>query len=109
MKKISLLAAGMLLAIAAYAQQSDKVSVRDMGVAPGPAPQARYLVGTATNVTPGDLKTVILEFNLFDAQNAQVGNASAVTQNLAAGGAWKFQALTVQPFDHAKLARITAY
>ena len=109
MKKISLFAIGLLFSTLAYAQQSDKVSVREMGIAPGPTPQAKFLVGTATNVTTSDLKTVILEFNLFDAQNAQVGNASAITQNLAAGGAWKFQALTVQPFDHAKLTRITAY
>ena len=103
-----MLAAGLVLAITAYAQQPEKVSVTDLQVIPGPAVQAQLLTGTATNVTNHVLQTVILEFNLYDAQDAQVGNTSAVSQNLSAGGTWKFRALTVQPFSYAKLAKIIA-
>ncbi|MAF04737.1 MULTISPECIES: FxLYD domain-containing protein [Herbaspirillum] len=108
MKKLLAVVAGLLFAVSAYAQQSDKISVRDMHVAPGPAPQAQYLTGVATNQTTSELRTVILEFNLYDSQNAQVGNTSAVTQNLAGNGVWKFQALTVQPFSYAKLVKVIA-
>jgi len=108
MKRLITLAAGLFITCSALAQESGNVQVTNLRIIPGPTEQAGYVEGIATNTTNKVLNMVIVEFNLYDTQNNQVGNTLAVAQNLAPGGTWKFQAPTARPFDHASLTKVTA-
>ncbi len=60
--------------------------------------------GTATNNCGRALKIVTLEFNLYDASGAVVGNATDVVQNLAASDTWHFRASALGTQNVAKYA-----
>lgn len=48
-----------------------------------------------------------VEYNLYDADGAQVGTALANTNNLKAGGTWKFEAVgTASPDEVASYERV---
>lgn len=56
------------------------------------------ITGTLTNNTDQDKSYIQVEYNLYDADGAQVGTALANTNNLKAGGTWKFEAVsTTEP------------
>ena len=56
------------------------------------------ITGTLTNNTDSDKSYIQVSYNLYDADGAQVGTALANTNNLKAGGTWKFEATgTVSP------------
>ncbi len=60
--------------------------------------------GTATNNCGRALKIVTLEFNLYDASGAVIGNATDVVQNLAASDTWHFRAGALGTENVAKYA-----
>ncbi|WP_234346332.1 FxLYD domain-containing protein [Collinsella provencensis] len=61
-----------------------------------------YITGTLTNNTDRDLDYIQVEYVLYDADGAQIGTALANTNNLKAGGAWKFEAAAFE--DGAEIA-----
>lgn len=64
------------------------------------------ITGTLTNNTDKDYGYIQVEYNLYDADGAQIGTAFANTNNLKAGGVWKFEALClVEPDKIAKFER----
>ena len=50
------------------------------------------ITGTFTNLTDKKLSYVQLSYTIFDADGAQIGTAYANTNNLDAGGTWKYEA-----------------
>lgn len=63
---------------------------------------ALYIKGTLTNNTDNEVSYIQVEYNLYDADGAQVGTALANTSNLKAGGTWKFEAVgTASPDEVA--------
>lgn len=63
---------------------------------------AVYIDGTLTNNTDDEVSYIQVEYNLYDADGAQVGTALANTNNLQPGGVWKFEALgTASPDEVA--------
>ncbi|OUN85628.1 FxLYD domain-containing protein [[Collinsella] massiliensis] len=55
-------------------------------------PYAVFIDGTLTNNTEDEVSYIQVEYNLYDADGAQVGTALANTNNLQPGGVWKFEA-----------------
>jgi len=51
-----------------------------------------YISGTVQNNSRSAYESVQIEYNLFDASGAQVGNSFDLTENLAPGATWKFRA-----------------
>lgn len=59
---------------------------------------AYKITGTLTNNTDQKKSYIQVEYTLYDADGNQVGTALANTNNLKAGGTWKFEATgTVSP------------
>lgn len=68
---------------------------------------AVYINGTLTNNTENEVSYIQVEYNLYDADGAQVGTALANTNNLKAGGTWKFEAVgTASPDEAASYERV---
>ena len=68
---------------------------------------AVYINGTLTNNTENEVSYIQVEYNLYDADGAQVGTALANTNNLKAGGTWKFEAVgTASPDEVASYERV---
>ena len=75
-------------------------------------PYALYITGTLTNNTDGQVSYIQVEYNLYDADGAQVGTALANTNNLQSGGVWKFEAVgTASPDEVAsyELMNVTGF
>ncbi|MBM6675632.1 DUF3426 domain-containing protein [Olsenella uli] len=73
---------------------------------------AVYINGTLTNNTENEASYIQVEYNLYDADGAQVGTALANTNNLKAGGTWKFEAVgTASPDEVAsyELVDVTGF
>lgn len=51
------------------------------------------ITGTLTNNTDRKKEYIQIEYTLYDADGNQVGTALANTNNLKAGGTWKFEAV----------------
>ena len=59
---------------------------------------AYKITGTLTNNTDQKKSYIQVEYTLYDADGNQIGTALANTNNLKAGGTWKFEATgTVSP------------
>lgn len=60
--------------------------------------------GTIKNNTDHDMEYVEINIILYDKDDAQIGTALANTNNLKAGGSWKFEAVGIDPncaeYDH---------
>lgn len=54
------------------------------------------ITGILTNNSGRDADYVQVTYNLFDADNNQIGTAMANTSNLKAGGTWKFKASSLK-------------
>jgi hypothetical protein len=68
----------------------------------------RVVVGTAVNQSDQNLPFASVQFKVYDAQNAVLGNALANQQNLGPHETWNFKAYsTAQNFDHATLSSVT--
>ena len=68
--------------------------------------------GTFTNNSDHDVSYVQLTYRLLDAEGAQLGTALANTNNLAAGGTWKFEATGFEPLANVasyELADVTGF
>jgi len=65
--------------------------------------------GTAQNISGKLLKTVFIEFNLYDEQGSLVGNSIATVSNLGAGVNWKFNASSPIPFSKVTVSAIRTY
>lgn len=68
--------------------------------------------GALTNNSGRDLSYVQVEYVLYDADGAQIGNAFANTTNLKSGGVWKFEASVLEDADSVarfELADVSAY
>lgn len=75
-------------------------------------PYAAYITGTLTNNKDTDVSYVQVEYVLYDADGAQIGTALANTNNLKAGGSWKYEAyVTADAASIAsfELAEITGF
>ena len=75
-------------------------------------PYALYITGTLTNNTDKQVSYIQVEYNLYDADGAQVGTALANTNNLQAGGVWKYEAVgTASPDEVAsyELMNVTGF
>ena len=59
-------------------------------------PYSATITGTLTNNTGSEKSFVSVEYVIYDADGAQIGNAYANTTNLKAGGTWKFEAGTLK-------------
>lgn len=73
---------------------------------------AVYIDGTLTNNTDDEVSYIQVEYNLYDADGAQVGTALANTNNLQPGGVWKFEAIgTASPDEVAsyELMNVTGF
>ena len=70
-------------------------------------PYAVKITGTLVNNTDEDKSYLQIEYNLYDADGAQIGTAFANINNLKAGGTWKFEAMgTEKPEDVANWERV---
>ena len=68
--------------------------------------------GTFTNNSDAEVSYVQVSYRLLDAEGAQIGTAYANTNNLPAGGTWKFEALGVEPLSSVasyELADVTGF
>lgn len=75
-------------------------------------PYGVKITGTLTNNTDQDKSYIQVSYNLYDADGAQVGTALANTNNLKAGGTWKYEAIgTVEPAQVAswELVEVTGF
>lgn len=75
-------------------------------------PFGLYITGTLTNNTDSDKSYIQVNYNLYDAEGAQIGTALANTNNLKAGSSWKFEAFgTAAPDEVAsfELADVTGF
>lgn len=54
------------------------------------------ITGILTNNSGRDANSVMVTYNLFDADNNQIGTAMATASNLKAGGTWKFKASSLK-------------
>lgn len=65
------------------------------------------ITGTLVNNTDEDKSYLQIEYNLYDADGAQIGTALANINNLKAGGTWKFEASSMEkPEDVANWKRV---
>ena len=68
--------------------------------------------GTFTNNSDAEVSYVQVSFRLLDAEGAQIGTAYANTNNLPAGGTWKFEAMGFEPLSSVasyELADVTGF
>lgn len=73
---------------------------------------AAVITGTLTNNTDEEKNYIQVEYVIYDAEGAQIGTALANTNNLKAGGTWKYEAYsTVSPseVDSWELADVTGF
>ncbi len=54
--------------------------------------------GIVTNVSDNDISGCIINFDIFDKDDAKVGEAIASTNSLKAGMKWRYQAVFTTPF-----------
>lgn len=54
------------------------------------------ITGILTNNSGRDANSIMVTYNLFDADNNQIGTAMATASNLKAGGTWKFKASSLK-------------
>lgn len=70
-------------------------------------PYGVKITGTLVNNTDEDKSYLQIEYNLYDADGAQIGTAYANIDNLKAGGTWKFEAASMEtPEDVANWERM---
>lgn len=67
------------------------------------------IAGTAVNHSATLVKTVFVNFNLYDRNDTLVGNAGTYVKNLEAGKTWSFSASAPKPFNKAKVAEVIVY
>lgn len=68
--------------------------------------------GTFTNNSDAEVSYVQVSYRLLDAEGAQIGTAYANTNNLSAGGTWKFEAMGFEPLSSVasyELADVTGF
>ena len=68
--------------------------------------------GTFTNNSDTEVSYVQVSYRLLDAEGAQIGTAYANTNNLPAGGTWKFEAMGFEPLSSVasyELADVTGF
>lgn len=73
---------------------------------------AAVITGTLTNNTDEEKNYIQVEYVIYDAEGAQIGTALANTNNLKAGGTWKYEAYSmVSPseVDSWELADVTGF
>ena len=70
-------------------------------------PYGVKITGTLVNNTDEDKSYLQIEYNLYDADGAQIGTALANINNLKAGGTWKFEAASMEkPEDVVSWERV---
>ena len=70
-------------------------------------PYGVKITGTLVNNTDEDKSYLQIEYNLYDADGAQIDTALASINNLKAGGTWKFEAASREkPEDVANWERV---
>lgn len=75
-------------------------------------PYSTKITGKLTNNSGRDVGYIQVEYVIYDAEGNQVGTGWANTNNLKAGGTWKYEAITmVAPEDFAsyELAGVTGF
>ena len=56
----------------------------------------RYITGVLENKTDQDQGYIQVQFNLYDSDGVQLGSTMDNTNNLAAGGKWRFEAIVTE-------------
>ena len=102
-------AACMALSTAVIANEQSGVEVGNLQAIAGPGAGVSYITGTATNIKGQPLSHVFVHFNLYDANNALVGNSIANANNLAPNDTWKFKAGVTVPYNHFVLVKVETY
>ena len=70
-------------------------------------PYGVKITGILVNNTDEDKSYLQIEYNLYDADGAQIGTALANINNLKAGGTWKFEAASMEkPEDVVNWERV---
>ncbi len=70
------------------------------------------ICGTFTNTSGKEFSSISVSYNLYDADGNQIDTASAYTSNLADGGTWKFEAISLKSLDEIAsytLADVTGF
>lgn len=70
------------------------------------------ITGTFANNSDEEISYVQVSYRLLDADGAQIGTALANTNNLPAGGSWKFEAVGLEGVDDVasfELAEVTGF
>lgn len=70
------------------------------------------ICGTFTNTSGKEFSSISVSYNLYDADGNQIDTASAYTSNLADGGTWKFEAISLKSLEEIasyKLADVTGF
>lgn len=109
MKRIFALATCVVFSTAAMADNQSPVTVDNLQAMAGPISSISYITGTATNTKAQTIGGVFLHFNLYDSNNALVGNAIANANNLAPNDTWKFKAGVTVPYDHFVLVKVDTF
>lgn len=112
---------------AASGDVTEDVTTAESNDSKQPAEEAKYVIsgekmtkdsysqtiaGTFTNNTDEEMEYVSIEYILLDKNGDQLGTAIAATNNLKAGGTWKFEAVGFEDSDKVKKyerADVTAY
>lgn len=111
MRAIRFMAATLLMLVMGISQAADQnaVVVKEMGVEAGPNGM-QIVTGIAANQSQAVVKTVFLNFNLYDEQGVLVGNAATFGKNLGPGEAWRFRTTALPtPFSKAKITSIQVF
>lgn len=83
------------------AEEQEPYTVTDEQLDPS-NPYGVFINGTLTNNTDNEVSYIQVEYNLYDADGAQIGTSLANTNNLQPGGTWKFEAVgTASPDEVA--------
>lgn len=123
---LAIVAAGMFMAppeddfAVTVARAADPAGAKPEADAPRPAYEigdlamerdafSDTITGILTTATDRDLSYIQVEINLYDADGVQVASTMANTNNLAAGGRWRFRAVAVEEFDTFRIEGVTAF
>jgi hypothetical protein len=85
------------LATGAHAEQSRDLRVENVQAIPGPVPGVSYIAGSATNVGSKLIGDAFVKFNLYDKDNAVVGQSMDKVSNLQPGETWRFRLASLFP------------
>ncbi|MYL27899.1 MULTISPECIES: FxLYD domain-containing protein [Halomonadaceae] len=82
--------------------------ISDLGVERGEFGNER-ITGILENNSGHEVGYVQVEINLYDAEGVQTGSTMANTNNLEAGGKWRFEAMPTSDFSKYKVTGVSGF